>query len=243
MSRLLIADGDPMVLEVLRRLLAKPGREVAAAGNAPQALELAAKLLPEVALIDKNLPGASGLDLPRSLKELQPEMEIIVTAGYASLETAIEAVRMGAFDYLTKPIEDYGVFASRVQSAVDRATLRRSQRLLLERLMESELRHRRLIEAMPDALIVHDAQTARIVDANAAAMRLYGYSMQDLVRLSVHDLGGLDAGRQTHRRQNGAEFEVETSSTEYTENGHLLRVTSVRPAASESPCSSCRKPP
>ena len=236
-SRLLIVDGDPVVLQVLQRLLQQPGRQIAAATSAEEGLELAAKLLPEAALIDKNLPGESGMNLSRKLKELQPEMEIIVTAGYASLETAIEAVRLGAFDYLTKPIEDYGQFAVRVQTAIDRSSLRRSQRALLERLMESELRHRRLIEAVPDALIVHDARTAQIQDANQAAIQLYGYTAQELMRLCAHDLGSSNAGRQRHKRKDGGEFVADVSTTEYTQNQQVLRVMSVRPVAST--CATC----
>ena len=236
MSRLLIVDGDPVVLQVLQRLLQHPGRQIATATSADEALDLAADLLPEAALIDKNLAGESGMHLSRKLKLLQPEMEIIVTAGYASLETAIEAVRLGAFDYLTKPIEDYGQFAVRVQTAIDKSSLRRSQRALLERLMESELRHRRLIEAMPDALIVHDAKTAQIQDANQAAVQLYGYPAQELMRLCAHDLGSSAAGRQKHRRKDGGEFVADVATTEYTQNHQVLRVMSVRPVAA---CASC----
>ena len=233
-SRLLIVDGDPVVLQVLQRLLQQPGRQIATATNAEQALDLAMRLLPEAALIDKNLPGESGLHLSRRLKDLQPEIEIIVTAGYASLETAIEAVRIGAFDYLTKPIDDYGQFAVRVQTAIDRSSLRRSQRALLERLMESELRHRRLIEAVPDALIVHDAKTSQIQDANQAAVQLYGYTAQELMRLCAHDLGPATAGRQRHRRKDGRELVVDVSTTEYTQNQQVLRVLSIRRAESSA---------
>jgi CheY-like chemotaxis protein len=236
MSRLLIVDDDPVVLDVLRQLLAQPGREIALAADAEEAIALAAKVAPDVALIDKNLPGLSGLELSRKLKQAHPEIEIIVTTGYASLETAIEAVRLGAFDYLTKPIHDYSDFSLRVQGAIDRGALRRSQRDLLERLMESEVRHRRLIEAMPDALVVHDAQTGQVQDANAAAARLYGYSPDELVRLQADALGPIGAGRQLHRRKDGATFWADVSTTEYNQGSQLLRVMSVR-AIAGGPCS------
>jgi FixJ family two-component response regulator len=239
MARLLIVDGDPVVREVLARLLAQAGREISTAASADEALEIAGRLLPEVALIDKSLPHASGIDLSRRLKELQPEIEIIVTAGFASLETAIEAMRLGAFDYLTKPIEDYPAFATRVQTAVERSALRRSQRALLERLMQSELRHRRLLEAMPDALIVHD-RGGRVVDANPAAVRLYGHELHELVRLRVDALGGAAAGRQRHLRKDGTAIDVEVSTTEYIENGELLRVMTVRQGTCEPTSNGCR---
>src|ERR1700674_2608413 len=107
MPRLLIVDDEPMVLDVLRRLLEEPGREIEVASGPEAALEIAGRLEIDVALIDKNLRGSSGLDLSRKLKSAQPETEVILITGYASLETAVEAVQIGAFDYLTKPIDDY----------------------------------------------------------------------------------------------------------------------------------------
>src|SRR5439155_23987577 len=104
MSSILIVDDEPVVLDVLKRLLEEEGREIALAGSPDEAMQIAARGPLDVALVDKNLQGASGLDLSRKLKGLQPELEVILITGYASLDTAIEAVQIGAFDYLTKPI-------------------------------------------------------------------------------------------------------------------------------------------
>jgi len=66
-------------------------------------------------------PRRVGLDLSRQLKAVQPELEVILITGYASLETAVEAVQIGAFDYLTKPIEDYNALSLKVQSAIEKS--------------------------------------------------------------------------------------------------------------------------
>src|SRR5207248_5227894 len=130
-----------------------------------------------VALVDKNLQGASGLDLSRKLKATQPALEIILITGYASVETAIEAVQIGAFDYLTKPIDDYAALSLKVHNAIEKSRLRSAQRELLDRLMESEARYRHLVASAPDAVIVYDAQSGLLQDANGAAIQLYEYKV------------------------------------------------------------------
>ena len=229
LSRLLIVDDEPMVLDVLRRLLQEAGRDIATATTPDDALAIAKCTEIDVALIDKNLEGASGLDLSRQLKALQPEAEIILITGYASLETAVEAVQIGAFDYLTKPIDDYASLSLKVQSAVEKCKLRREQQALLERLMEAEERYRRLVEAAPDAVIAHDEHGA-IRDANGAAVRLYGYGTHELHKKHVDQLGPSEPGRQIHRRSGGEEFFADVSCTEMMLDGQKLRVLSIRDA-------------
>ena len=75
MPNILIVDDEPVVLDVLKRLLEEEGREIALAGTPEEAMRIAQRSPIDVALIDKNLQGASGLDLSRKLKALQPELE------------------------------------------------------------------------------------------------------------------------------------------------------------------------
>ncbi|MFL5450286.1 MAG: response regulator [Myxococcales bacterium] len=229
MPRLLIVDDEPMVLEVLRRLLVEPGRDVEVASGPEEALEIAGRLEIDVALVDKNLLGASGLDLSRKLKALQPELEIILITGYASLETAVEAVQIGAFDYLTKPIEDYNALSLKVQSAIEKSRLRRSERALVERLKEAEVRYRTLVEAAPDAILVYESM-GRIREANTAAVKLYGIAAEELCKMRVDELGPRSQGRHKHRKKGGEEFFADVSSTVFTLDGEELRVLSVRDA-------------
>jgi len=229
MPRLLIVDDEPMVLEVLRRLLVEPGRDVEVASGPEEALEIAGRLEIDVALVDKNLLGASGLDLSRKLKAVQPELEIILITGYASLETAVEAVQIGAFDYLTKPIEDYNALSLKVQSAIEKSRLRRSERALVERLKEAEVRYHTLVEAAPDAILMYESM-GRIREANTAAVKLYGIAAEELCKMRVDELGPRSQGRHKHRKKGGEEFFADVSSTVFTLDGEELRVLSVRDA-------------
>ncbi|MFL5313303.1 MAG: response regulator [Myxococcales bacterium] len=228
MSSILIVDDEPVVLDVLKRLLEEEGREIALAGSPDEALRVAARGPLEVALIDKNLQGASGLDLSRKLKALQPELEVILITGYASLDTAIEAVQIGAFDYLTKPIDDYAALALKVHNAMEKSRLRRGQRELLDRLSESEARYRHLVASAPDAVVVYDVQSGLVQDANGAAVQLYEYTLEELTRLRASQLGPTEPGRHEHRRKDGTSFTADVSATEFTLKGRRLRVQSVR---------------
>src|SRR5207245_1307687 len=173
---------------------------------------------------------ASGLDLSRKLKGLQPELEVILITGYASLDTAIEAVQIGAFDYLTKPIDDYAALALKVHNAMEKSRLRRGQRELLDRLSESEARYRHLVASAPDAVVVYDVQSGLVQDANGAAVQLYEYTLEELTRLRATQLGPTEPGRHEHRRKDGACFTADVSATEFTLKGRRLRVQSVRDA-------------
>src|SRR5438132_1920552 len=230
MPNILIVDDEPVVLDVLRRLLEEQSREIALAGTPDEAIRIAERGPLEVALVDKNLQGASGLDLSRKLKALQPEMEVILITGYASLDTAIEAVQIGAFDYLTKPIDDYAALALKVHNAMEKSRLRRGQRELLDRLSESEARYRHLVASAPDAVVGYDVQSGLVRDANGAAVQLYEYTLEELTRLRATQLGPTEPGRHEHRRKDGACFTADVSATEFTLKGRRLRVQSVRDA-------------
>src|SRR5690349_4096220 len=232
MPNILIVDDEPVVLDVHRRLLEEQGREIALAGTPDEAIRIAERGQLDVALVDKNLLGASGLDLSRKLKTLQPELEVILITGYASLETAVEAVQIGAFDYLTKPIDDYASLSLKVQSAIEKSRLRRNERALVDRLKESEVRYRSLVEAAPDAVVVHDSQ-GHVREVNTAAVKLYGIPAADLCKMRVDELGPRAQGRQKHRKKSGEEFFADVSSSTFTLDGEELRVVSVRDASAQ----------
>ena len=227
MLRVLIVDDEPVVLEILRRILEHEGHLVVACPGRAEALSLARERQLDVALLDKNLVGASGLELARELRVLQPELEVILLTGYATFESAVEAVQAGIFDYLTKPVEDFATLATKVRHAGEKSQLRRDQRELLRRLTDQELRYKRLVESSPDAMLLVDA-AGRIEDANPAACRLYGRAMQELQGLNLLELQGSSEGVQEFHRKRGGEVPVEVTSTSFEQDGRTLRLFSVR---------------
>jgi len=102
-QRLLLVDDDATFLEVMRRSMRSKGFEVRTALDADSACKAAQEYLPTHILLDLNLPGDSGLvTLPR-LRKLAPGARIVVLTGYSSIATAVEAMKLGATDYLCKP--------------------------------------------------------------------------------------------------------------------------------------------
>jgi two-component system response regulator RegA len=100
---LLLVDDDATFRTVLSRALEKRGFAVTAADSVEQALPLAIANPPEYAVLDLKMEGASGLVLVQKLHELDPATRIVMLTGYASIATAVEAIKLGATQYLSKP--------------------------------------------------------------------------------------------------------------------------------------------
>jgi two-component system response regulator RegA len=109
---LMLVDDD----EIFRERLAKSFRirdyEVATANNFAEAEELATRDSPEFAVVDLRMPGQSGLELVKRLKQIDPSTKIIVLTGYGSIATAVDAIKLGASNYLSKPADADDIIAA-----------------------------------------------------------------------------------------------------------------------------------
>jgi two-component system response regulator RegA len=101
--RLLLVDDDEAFRRMLARALEMRGFEVRAAPDIGAALEIAAGWAPDYAVVDLKMPGESGLTLIRELALAHPAIRIVMLTGYASIQTAVEAIKLGATHYLAKP--------------------------------------------------------------------------------------------------------------------------------------------
>jgi len=151
---ILIVDDESSIREVLSSLLQEAGYRTLDAGTAEEGLELMDADAISVAMVDLKLPGMSGIDLLAEIKRRSPSTEVIIMTSYASLETAIEAIRRDAYDYIQKPFEDLDQPWTVVRRALEKRTLtRRNQELVgdLERrnreLAAAVKRQNSLIEA------------------------------------------------------------------------------------------------
>jgi len=109
---LLIVDDDTTFRTRLIRAFADRGFDVRGAGTCDEALAMARVESPELALVDLRLPGASGLDVIRQLKALDPTTNIVVLTGYGSIATAVDSVKLGATSYLSKPVDADQILAA-----------------------------------------------------------------------------------------------------------------------------------
>src|SRR5258708_6185446 len=121
-SRVLVVDDQEVVCEVLSALLRRENFEVEAVHDGSEALErlraTAAAGAPfDVVVLDKNLPGLSGLRVLEQGKRAHPLIEFVMITGYASFESAVEALSLGAYDYLVKPFVDIKEVAAKLRRA------------------------------------------------------------------------------------------------------------------------------
>jgi len=253
MPTILIVDDEPVILDVFRRFLEADGRTLVLAGSARAAIARAGEPGDlDVALVDKNLGDGSGLDVARALKAAKPDVEVILVTGYASLDSAIQAMQIGAFDYVTKPITDYEALNLKVENAIEKVRMKRRQRDLVEQLVASEALHRGVFETSSDAVLLVDAATGRLEDANPAAERLYGRIREELRALRFADLAevadeaplpaaGTRALPGRHRRADGSAFPVEVSAGELALRERQLRVLSVRDVSEREAAETARR--
>lgn len=103
-ERILIVEDEETLRGSLKRVFEKDGYYIQALGSAEDALSMLDGLLFDIVITDIILPGMDGIELLKKIKEKSPEQIVIVVTAYASLETAVEALRAGAYDYVVKPI-------------------------------------------------------------------------------------------------------------------------------------------
>lgn len=102
---LLVVDDNETLRERVARAFSTRGFEVRTASNYDEALEEAKREAPDLAVVDLRMPGRSGLELLRDLKQLCPDAKIVMLTGFGSIATAVEAMRHGAHNYVSKPAD------------------------------------------------------------------------------------------------------------------------------------------
>jgi DNA-binding NtrC family response regulator len=149
---LLIVDDDEPLRDTLVSRFERLGAAVTAAASAEEALARAAGQRQDVALLDLHLPGMDGIELLGRLKELHPELEALMLTAHSSIETAVQAMRHGAYDYLTKPFR-LAELEVLVEKAFEKVQLVRRENRWVEQVRQQSSRYR-LIGGSPAMLKV-----------------------------------------------------------------------------------------
>jgi two-component system response regulator HydG len=132
-----VVDDDRELLRALERTLRSAGYAVRTAPDAEQALTIIKEAPPELLITDLMLPGMDGIDLLREVKQVAPTTEVLLMTAHASVERAVEAMRLGAYDFVEKPIERDRLLRA-VDKALEKQSLSAENRTLRERLKDSE---------------------------------------------------------------------------------------------------------
>lgn len=136
-ARILVVDNENTIRLILKTELKKAGYHVTLAVDAEEATVSLKRERFEVALIDKNLPVKDGIEFLHKCKLLDPDMELILMTGYATIESALEAIKIGVFDYITKPFDHIPSVIHRISRAVERRSQRDELKDLVACLGES----------------------------------------------------------------------------------------------------------
>jgi signal transduction histidine kinase/DNA-binding response OmpR family regulator len=129
-EKILVVEDEPGVLASCKRLLAYKGYRVEGAGNGYQAIERAKDEPSDLLLVDIRMPGMNGLETYQAIKEFNPDIIGVIITAYASLETAIEAIRLGFDGFLIKPFSPDELYVV-VAKALERQNLRRENARLM----------------------------------------------------------------------------------------------------------------
>ncbi len=182
-ARILLVDDDPDLLNSLSDLLQPEGYEVAIANGVESARRTAAEFEPDVAVLDVKLGPANGIDLIAVLKQQRPDLACVIMTGYADTESAVRALREGADDFLSKPV-DPAILMRALNRCRQHQKLERENHEVVTALKSSEERTRAIMENVADALVTIDSK-GTVESVNPAALHMFGYEPDELVGENV----------------------------------------------------------
>ncbi len=181
--QILVVDDEIRICESIKGLLGKSGFETYAACSVKESVELAKQISFDLFLIDKNLPEEDGFVLMDYVLREHPNVPFIVITGNASIDSAILALRKGAYDYLKKPFT-YDELIKVVSHALTQKKLEDENRVIAAMLKESERRYREMIQNSPDLIIILDGY-GRINFINNTVVAMLGYTIEELKGLPL----------------------------------------------------------
>jgi len=176
--RILIVDDEPQICASLEVLLRRQGYDIKTAQSGRQALQLMASTGFDLLLLDMVIPDMSGFEIMDHINSQQYEFHTIVITGNASIESAVQALKKGAYDYLKKPFE-YEELIKRVSNALDQRRLSREKQIINGKLERSEERYQYLVQHSPDIIYMLDAE-GNFTFVNVTVTPLLGFSPEEL---------------------------------------------------------------
>ena len=183
---ILVVDDEQMQRETAASVLREWGHEVLEAGSGQEALSQVEGQAVDLMLTDVRMPGMSGLELLRECRKLRPDIAVVVMTAFGSIETAVEAMRHGASDFLTKPI-DLDQLELVVKRALEMKRLIRENRLLRRRLEETTAGFKFI--GSSEKMVHLLSRAARAAETDASVL-IFGESGtgKELLARSLHDL-------------------------------------------------------
>ncbi len=183
-THLLIVDDDPVTVDLLREVLSKEGYEVTTALSGEEAISKGMENLFDIVITDVRMGERDGMDVLRSFRKTSPETSVIVVTAFGSIDTAIEAIREGAFDYISKPFKLEEIRIT-VKRALEQRRLLRENQFYRQELVD-KYQIKNVIGRSPQMLQVYKT-IAKVADARSTIL-LYGErgTGKELIARSLH---------------------------------------------------------
>jgi len=176
---LLIVEDEPRYLESTRLLLAQHVHRIDTALTAGQAYALLAENRYDLVLLDLRLPDGNGHDIMAHIREHAPDCRVIIASGDSEIDSAIQSLRLGAYDYLRKPYEPEELINT-VRHVMRKLDLERDNQRMAQQIEQSEQWHRLLVNTSPDIIYTLDAKGC-FTYLNDSVERTLGYMPGELI--------------------------------------------------------------
>src|SRR2546428_2589055 len=184
-EHILIVDDEPAIQSTLRGVLEDEGYRVSAVGAGDDAVALLADETPDLVFLDIGRPGGEGLETRAEMKRLRPDATVVMISGHGTIETAVKATRLGAYDFIEKPLSLEKTLLT-VTRALDHERLEQENQTLKERLGERS-------EIIGESAVMRALreQIATAAPTNGRVL-IYGEnrSGQELVARAIHAMSG-----------------------------------------------------
>jgi two-component system, NtrC family, nitrogen regulation response regulator NtrX len=183
MARILIIDDESSIREILRQLFEYEGHEVDLASSGAEGLRKVTTAEPDVVFLDVKMPGMDGLDVLARVKKTAPDLQVVMISGHGTIDTAVEATRRGAFDFLQKPLDTDRLLVT-LRNVLDRKGLSESVEALRS---EVDARHEIVGESYQIRQVLERLERVAPTDARVLITGENGTG-KELVARALHRL-------------------------------------------------------
>jgi DNA-binding NtrC family response regulator len=166
-TRILLVDDEPKISKILTRILTEEGFHLTCADSGEKSVQIARKEMPDIVLMDLNLPGISGIEAMKQILAIHPDVLTIMITAYGSIQSAVEAMRSGSYDYITKPFDNDQLVLT-IKRAEEHVQLRREVNELRNQLRE-RYRFENIIGQSPRMKAVFD-RMEKVAETDATVL-------------------------------------------------------------------------
>ncbi|MDD4871678.1 MAG: response regulator [Kiritimatiellae bacterium] len=202
-AQILLVEDEPACRHTIETILDHEGASVTIAENAEEAVKLMQSPGFDIVVSDIKLPGMNGISLLSHIRKINPNLPVIMMTGYSSIDSAVEALKLGAQDYLIKPLGDGAQVINAVWKSLEHYRLALKNKSLQEQLKQSEETFRTLFHNASDAIFLNrlepNGHISTFSEVNAVACSRLGYSRKELQSMTLLDITAMEHREDTAR--------------------------------------------